>query len=509
MILKIKANIWNPLLLIFFITTQVFYSQVASENILAKIGDNFISKAEFEARLNYLPKQGIESKNSQEGIKKELIYTLLAEKLWANYAKENGFENNISVITAKNVMEKMFIRDELYKREIKDKIVFDEIDVLEAEKKYNKLITVNIYYSYNSDKMFQLYNLITQKLSFDHSKQKEISNKELTLSYGDLQEDIEEIIYGLGIYEYSTPIEMDDVWNIFHIKNIEEREYKNLIDRNNAVKEISKIISSRKENTNLIKFQREFFANKEVDADGNLFKEIAENLSLIFVKKDKGKLYTFNNKDEKIIVFDSEDLRTMEATLDENLLNQPFIKFAENPITVGTFLREISFLSFSVSEPDLNQINIKLNNQLKEYIRHELLAREGYKQGLESSPNVTKWLKIWHENFLYQAVTNDFLINKKNEDQEKSQYSKIENINDPMDTLINTKRNLFIEKTIELSEKYNIEINEEMLKKIKQNNINFFVLRYLGFGGRITAVPSSPPFIDWFLEKEKRSDKNL
>ena len=66
-----------------------------------------------------------------------------------------------------------------------------------------------------------------------------------------------------------------------------------------------------------------------------------------------------------------------------------------------------------------------------------------------------------------------------------------------------------IEKTIELSNKYNIEINNEMFESVDQGNINLFVIRNLGFGGTITAVPASPSFIEWFLEKEKRDSKNL
>ena len=57
----------------------------------------------------------------------------------------------------------------------------------------------------------------------------------------------------------------------------------------------------------------------------------------------------------------------------------------------------------------------------------------------------------------------------------------------------------FVEKTMELSDEYEIIINEEMYNSISQGNINFFVLRNLGFGGRIAGVPSSPIFIDWYF----------
>ena len=151
---------------------------------------------------------------------------------------------------------------------------------------------------------------------------------------------------------------------------------------------------------------------------GIYFKLIAQNMSTIFSEKDKKGIYVFDKNKKKVIYFDSEDLKNIETALGEEILDQPFIKFSKNPITVRTFLREISFLSFNVFNPNYEAVKLKLNEQLKDYIKYELLAREGFKQGLDNSPNVTKWLKIWNENFLYQVVTNDFL--KKSADQSLS-----------------------------------------------------------------------------------------
>ncbi len=498
---------------IVLVVNIVCYSQIIEDKILVRIGENYLSKSEFEDRLNFTPKVGIEDKNNSNGVKRELLYTLIAEKLWSNYAKEEGYENNPSVVTARNVMQKMFVRDELYQREIIGEIEYTEDEVKEAEQKYNKIISASVYFSENRETIFELYNILKQnKFEENYSENplnNSISKKDLIISYGDLDIDLEKVVYSLDPNEFSTPIQMDGIWNIFSVADITKREYANLSDRNNSVKEIVKILSSRKEEDNYAQFHKEFFADKKVDADGNLFKLIAQKMSVIFSKKDSAGMFVFDKNNKKVIYFDSEDLRESEVALAE-ILDQPFIKFSTNPINVRTFLREISFLSFNVSNPDYEAVKLKLNDQLKDYIKYELLAREGFKKGLDNSPNVTKWLKIWNDNFLYQVVTNDFLKKSTNKYLSISDSEYLENnIQNVNKEVKNEKFELFVEKTIELSDKYNIEINNEMFDSINQGNINLFVMRNLGFGGTITAVPSSPSFIEWFLEKEKRNSKNL
>ena len=241
----------------------VCYPQIIEEQILVRIGENYLSKSEFEDRLNFTPKVGIEDKNNSDGVKRELLYTLIAEKLWSNFAKEEGYENNPSVVTARNVMQKMFVRDELYQREIKGKIEYTEDEVKEAEQKYNKIISADVYFSEDRGKIFELYSLLNQnKIIEDFSRnspENPITKKELLISYGDLAIDIENMIYSLNTNQLSTPIQMEGLWNLFYITKTDNRQYANLNERNNAVKEIIKILMSRKEETNYAKVSQRIF----------------------------------------------------------------------------------------------------------------------------------------------------------------------------------------------------------------------------------------------------------
>ncbi|MFZ1291891.1 MAG: hypothetical protein WAR79_17470 [Melioribacteraceae bacterium] len=471
-------------------------------------------ESEFDYRLNFSPKEGIQDKNSSEGIKKELLYTLIAEKLWANFAQEIGFENNISVVTAKNVIEKMLVRDELYKREIKDKIEFNADEIQKAEFRFNRILKTTIYSSNDKNKLLELRNLFKANSNLDNIslsiEKNKISCKNIDISFGDLPEAIENVIYNIGPKHSSNLIQMDSIWNIFFINNIIERKNENVKDKDGSIKKINKVLKARKEETNYNNFYSDFFRDIAVDADGKLFNIISEILSNIFTSKYQNGLFGKDKNGNTVITFESDDLIEIMEKLGPKIIKEPFLRFSKNPIDVEIFLREIRFLSFNVTSPNIDIVKSKLNKEVKNFIKYELLARKGFEMNLQIVPNVQKWLKIWNDNFLYQAIRNTIL---NNDSVHLVENLKIEDVINEKNKILDIKSRdrykTFIDKTIELSDKYKIKIDWEIFSKIKQGNINLFVYRNIGFGGRIAGVPTSEPFIDWYLEKQKISLQNL
>jgi hypothetical protein len=56
------------------------------------------------------------------------------------------------------------------------------------------------------------------------------------------------------------------------------------------------------------------------------------------------------------------------------------------------------------------------------------------------------------------------------------------------------------DKIISAAANKNITINDKALADLKVTEINMFVFRHMGFGGRIWGVPYSPPFFEWMKE---------
>jgi parvulin-like peptidyl-prolyl isomerase len=62
----------------------------------------------------------------------------------------------------------------------------------------------------------------------------------------------------------------------------------------------------------------------------------------------------------------------------------------------------------------------------------------------------------------------------------------------------------FYKYIAKLAEKYNYSIDEKALKNVKVTHIPMFAYRYIGFGGRIAAVPYLGPWYEWvkYLKKQ-------
>ena len=68
--------------------------------------------------------------------------------------------------------------------------------------------------------------------------------------------------------------------------------------------------------------------------------------------------------------------------------------------------------------------------------------------------------------------------------------------------------NKMIENTVKLANKYGVTVNEKLLFNLPTTNYNMMVYRYMGFGGRLLAVPLTPTFIEW-VEKWQKSQQDL
>ncbi|MHC1738772.1 MAG: peptidyl-prolyl cis-trans isomerase [Ignavibacteriaceae bacterium] len=61
-------------------------------------------------------------------------------------------------------------------------------------------------------------------------------------------------------------------------------------------------------------------------------------------------------------------------------------------------------------------------------------------------------------------------------------------------------KKIIISYTAGLAIKFGIDINPDVLNSIQTTGVNSFGIRYMGFGGRITAAPLLPPQEDWIDE---------
>jgi parvulin-like peptidyl-prolyl isomerase len=61
-----------------------------------------------------------------------------------------------------------------------------------------------------------------------------------------------------------------------------------------------------------------------------------------------------------------------------------------------------------------------------------------------------------------------------------------------------------INKTVELANKYDVQVNEENLNSVSVLNTTTVIYRYFGFGGKLLAVPMTTPNFLWFYKWQEQ-----
>ena len=114
------------LLLLLLISSSFIVSgrqhSAKAEAYVGKAGDTFISESEFAKRFEMLPalrrgKSGIERE------KLEFLYSLIAEKIFAQEAKSRKLDEETAFVSSYIEIRKLLARDELYRDEVTRKVV--------------------------------------------------------------------------------------------------------------------------------------------------------------------------------------------------------------------------------------------------------------------------------------------------------------------------------------------------------------------------------------------------
>ncbi len=409
---------------ILFILFRSLTNAQTENKILAKAGNRKITAKEFIERFEFVPQLNRKETNIERK-KKELLYTIIAEKLFAQEAERLKLDTTEIMKFTFPAMEKMYVRDALYKNEIQSKVKVNPEKIKSGLKKYRTVLNVNYIYSQNRNEIEQLYKSLLNGASFDSllNGRTESFEQPYKVEYGKMFEDVEDTLYNLKIGEHSAPIQSPDGWYIFKLQSIEEKPLPKNKSLEDIKREVIKVEKERAEDKIYQEFYKKFFSDKQVTADGTIFWSLVDKL-VFELKKNKN---LANLRDGEKIIFDSNNLRNIEREFGADSLKMPFIKFPDRAVTLKQFLREFMFEGFYTFSTESKIIASQLNSRVKRFIEMELLAREGYGKGLNSSPDVKPYTQMWRDNYLAQLYKRNLIRSVNVTDEEAKKYYLEEN----------------------------------------------------------------------------------
>jgi len=387
-------------------------------DFIAKVGKDVITTGEYKERYELMP---IVSKHRNiDSVKHELLYTLIAENLAAKEAEKLHLDKKPAFTDIYSALEKMFVRDALFKEEIESKIKIGAEELKEGIDRVSTELKVNIMSSADSAEIFDLYRQLSAGAKFDSllaMRPEYIDQKEpLSVTFGTMEDKkVEDLLFNLKVNSFSGPVQTKDGWFIFYVKDWTRTSGQ---DFEKIQSEAKKTIKARKRKILALNYMDSILHGMSITADTAIFRK----LIYTFSEELSGRDTSANKSEDGSIQLSVADVDRIKSLLGNDMLKKVFIPFKKDPVTVNEFLNYFYHSEFKVKATDEKTMAGKLAFDYRNFVQVEMMSREGYKKGLDKLPSVQHDLKMWKNNYLSQLYRISLNDSAKVSDDEVIKY---------------------------------------------------------------------------------------
>lgn len=388
------------------------------DSIIAKIGNIEISKQEFQERYELTPFLGKEIRADASALKNEVLYSLIAEKLFSLKAQDMNIDT--SEIAARTLAgyKKMFVRDALYKKEIRQR----------AARTADSLLTIyigkasEVWFTYiftqDEQQINNIYALLQKGVPFDSVYTAFASSKDtLKTRVGEHDPVVEEEIFSKPEKAYTKPMFMENGWYVLKIIKKINPVLTQISGWEEDYKHIKQIAQQRAEDIYYKRYMVNFFKDKIIKADGNLLKIFADKVDEILKEKAQTR-----KSDTDRVYITNIDLIKIENQIGSDKLNSVYLDLNNKPVTLKDFIMYFRFEPIAAADIDPESVLDMLNSKTRHFIEQELLAEEGFKEGLDKLPSVEYSYRMWRDNYYFYLLQNMFNDSTAVSDKEVLDY---------------------------------------------------------------------------------------
>lgn len=392
------------LFFVLFLNCPAIYTQ-SSNNVVAEVGNEKITAKDFKIRFELSPYIPNNRNIDSDSIKYDFIYSLISEELWYKEAEKLGLSNTVDFDFYFNPLEDLFVRDALFKLEVKDKVTLSANDINNGIMKIQTKLKTQILSSPDSIEIFNTYKYLTTLMNFDslNLNSNKLESTETDITLGKLRdEEIEDSLYSMKVNEFTTPIKSEVGWVIFRI--MDQTFIPVDISDSKITGEMNDIIRNRRIEKRYKEYLNKLLSGITINISQESFEIIN---SAIW-----GKLKLHNSEIEKsknYFELNEKDFKDIISTLGKENYSKTLFNVSDRKITIFDFLASLAFEGFNTTVLDQNSVKIKLNKKVKQFVEDQMITSEAYLKGLQLNIDVKNELSKWQKNYLAQIY---FLMNR-------------------------------------------------------------------------------------------------
>lgn len=402
--MRMKKNLF-PVLFVLFSVPHALFSQHAfstANDTLALVDSSPITAEDVFERISLMPFEEKINDRDFESVKRKAVESLVGERL-LSLAMENKLDTvewRMKWVT--NVLQKMFVRDAMYKQEIQRKAVPSKPEIERALREFSVQKRVMAFRSTEREAAEQ----------FAAGWKKVIRSKErnaafirrfafrfdtITVSLGSAEPYLEIAAYGAERNTIVGPIQTRlygfVVFTVVDDKPNPEAAQLSLADRQ---KKAEQMLTERKELILATEFVDKLLGGQQMSVDSVLFREMVQQFWQL-VSSD-----TISRKVPAGFRFLLSDVYRM-TTDHRSQLDSSIIRGSFGSISLGEFLEGLFYYDFTFPSLKKRLFASSFFIMLRSAAESEMIAQEGLRRGYQYSNDVrrdlSQWLDYWKASY--------------------------------------------------------------------------------------------------------------
>ena len=141
------------------LTSLAQNSSHITDDTLARVGTSVITGRDLFERIELMPWEGKDRRRTFDSSRVHALESLVAERLLANEAAERGIGFDTLMLLRLDGLEREFVRDELYRKEVADSVSVSPGEMKAGLRKYALLLRVVVFQMHASHQFVRLIQL--------------------------------------------------------------------------------------------------------------------------------------------------------------------------------------------------------------------------------------------------------------------------------------------------------------------------------------------------------------
>jgi peptidyl-prolyl cis-trans isomerase C len=375
---------------------------VLPSDTVARIGQTVITARDLLLRLELMPFPAKQTKAEAETLKSKALYALIAEKVLAHAAARQGIGEDEKTGLMKRELENVFVRDELYKREIVAHAAPSRQEVAEGIARIVKEVQV-LSFLVRSESEGASLALMLRTCKPDSVLQKiprsfYTQADTIMVRFGAADTAYENAAYAIDKSRVSRVFSSSNFgWAVLYL--LDKRTYKPAVELAlpDRQRRVEQTLQGRHEQELVGTYSFQVLKSRRALADSLLFQALADSISSLW-KEDTAH---FKSHGRFILTSDLVDLMMVRM---KPMMGSTFVTIDDGNLSLADVLEMFRYLDFTSGTCEGDPFRLELNDAVKDLVAKELLVREGRRQGLQNTRDVRNDLQLWTDSWAARSL---------------------------------------------------------------------------------------------------------